>query len=107
MRFGVFLTNEAEQDIFDIYNYIATNDSITKANNIFDDIKQSCLSLSQYPDRGHIPPELKRINVFNYKEVHYKPYRIIYQILEKQVYIHCVFDGGREIQEVLENRLFR
>ena len=103
----VYVTKEAEQDIFDIYNFIASNVSLNKAKRIFDKLKENCLSLSNFPDRGHVPPELKRINAYSYKEIHIKPYRIIYQIMEKGVFIHCVFDGRREIQEILENRLIR
>ena len=77
------------------------------ANYIFQKLKETCLSLKPFPDRVHTPPELERINIFNYKETHFKPYRIIYQIIEKKIYVHCVFDGRRDLQEVLENRLFR
>ena len=70
-------------------------------------IKEICLRLLSFPDRGHTPPELDRINVFSYKEIHYKPYRIIYQAIEHKVYVHCVFDGRRDLQEVLESRIFR
>jgi toxin ParE1/3/4 len=107
MNFEVFVTNEAEKDILDIYDYIAANESIRKADKIFENLKHACLNLSRYPDRGHIPPELERINLLNFKEIHYKPYRIIYEIIEKQVFIHCIFDGRRDLQEVLEFRLLR
>jgi toxin ParE1/3/4 len=107
MKYEVFITQDAEDDIYAIYDYIFKNDGENNANYVFQNIKETCLSLISYPDRGHTPPELERINVFNYKETHFKPYRIIYQIIEIKVYIHCVFDGRRDLQEVLENRLFR
>ena len=107
MKYEVFVTQDAEDDIFAIYDYIFKNDDEDNANSVFQRIKETCLSLISFPDRGHTPPELERINVFNYKETHFKPYRIIYQIVENKVYIHCVFDGRRDLQEVLENRLFR
>jgi len=34
-------------------------------------------------------------------------YRIIYQIAGRKVFIHCVLDGRRAVQEVLERRLLR
>lgn len=37
--------------------------------------------------------------------MYYKPYRIIYQIVDDKVYIHAVLDGRRELQESLEKRL--
>jgi len=107
MKYKVFVTQDAEDDIFAIYDYIFKNDGENNANYVFQKLKDTCLSLISFPDRGHTPPELERINLFNYKEIHFKPYRIIYQIIENKIYIHCVFDGRRDLQEVLENRLFR
>ncbi|MHA2031655.1 MAG: type II toxin-antitoxin system RelE/ParE family toxin [Candidatus Kariarchaeaceae archaeon] len=107
MKYEVFLTKDAEDDIYEIYQYIFENDGDDNATYLFDKIKETCLRLMSFPDRGHTPPELKQINVYNYKEIHFKPYRIIYQIIEQKVYIHCVFDGRRDLQEVLESRLFR
>ena len=107
MKYEVFVTQDAEDDIFAIYDYIFKNDDENKANYVYQKLKDTCLSLISFPDRGHTPPELERINLFNYKETHFKPYRIIYQIIENKVYIYCVFDGRRDLQEVLENRLFR
>jgi toxin ParE1/3/4 len=51
-------------------------------------------------NRGHTPPELERIGIYEYREIHYKPYRIIYQIIESDVYVHCVLDGRRELLNV-------
>ena len=107
MKFEVFLTQDAEDDIFQIHAFIFENDSEANANKIFDGLKKTCLTLTRFPERGHTPPELQRISVLNFKEIHYLTYRIIYQVLNDNVYIHCVFDGRRDLQEVLENRLFR
>lgn len=107
MKYEVFLTKDAEEDIFEIYNYVATHDSVGKADVLFGKLKETCLSLEKYPERGHYPPELERINVREYSEIHFKPYRIIYQIREKQVYIHCILDGRRSLQDLLQERLLR
>ena len=107
MKYDIFLTHDAEEDIFEIYNYVAFHDSATKAGKLFDKLKDTCLSLDEFPERGHIPPELERINVFDFLEIHYKPYRIIYQIRGKDVYIHCVLDGRRDLQDLLQRRILR
>ena len=65
------------------------------------------LSLEDFPLRGHIVPELERISVISYLEIHYKAYRIIYQVLNKTVYIHSILDGRRNISELLQKRLLR
>lgn len=107
MNFKIYIISDAEEDILGIYNYVLINDSEDKAEYLLNKIEETCLSLKKYPDRGHVPPELERVGIFNYKEIHYKPYRIIYEVAESIVYIHCVLDGRRSLQELLENRLLR
>ena len=48
-----------------------------------------------------------RGNVEGFKEIHYKPFRVIYQISNDVVFIHAVLDGRRDLHELLERRLLR
>ena len=107
MDYQVFLVSEAEADILEIYKYVSRNNSINNANNIFDKLRETCYSLENLPERGHILPELERISVHKFKEIHHKPYRIIYEISDNNVYIHCILDGRRDLQELLQHRLLR
>jgi toxin ParE1/3/4 len=107
MSYQVFLIADAEEDIVAICQYIARNDSPTKAAHVKDALKQACETLAVSPERGHFPPELEQIGVLEFREIHFKPYRILYQITEKKVFIHCVVDGRRDLQEVLERRMLR
>ena len=107
MEYKVFLISDAEEDIFEIYNYVATHDSPGNADALFENLQSTCLKLDSFPERGHLPPELERINVVEFLEIHFKPYRIIYQIRGNEVYIHCVLDGRRELLELLQKRLLR
>lgn len=107
MIFEVYLTADAEEDIFEIYNYVYIHDSPGNADKLFLNLKESCLSLTHFPERGHCPPELDRINIKEYLEIHIKPYRIIYQVRDKAVYIHCILDGRRNLQDRLQDRLLR
>ncbi|MCA1779686.1 MAG: type II toxin-antitoxin system RelE/ParE family toxin, partial [Xanthomonadaceae bacterium] len=63
--------------------------------------------LTELPERGHVPPELDRIGVTNYREVSFKPYRVIYEVIRQEAFIHCVLDGRRDIPSLLERRLIR
>ena len=107
MTYDVYFVTDAEEDLFEIYNYVATYDLATKADKLLAKIKKTCENLSSFPDRDHVPQELKRIGVLDYKEIHCPPYRIIYQIFGTDVYIHCILDSRRDIQQLLENRLLR
>lgn len=107
MKFEVLITQSAEEDIISIYNYVYINDSPSKADKLFDNLQKAILDLELYPTRGHIPAELERINVSGYLEIHFKPYRIFYQIFNKSVYVHCVLDSRRNLAKLLEKRLLR
>ncbi|UCF64844.1 MAG: type II toxin-antitoxin system RelE/ParE family toxin [bacterium] len=107
MKYRVFILKDAEQDILELYKYVALNDALSKADRLIEKLEEKCKSLSEYANRGHIPPELDRVSVYNYVEIHYKPYRILYQIIDKDVFIHCILDGRRDLTELLHERLLR
>jgi toxin ParE1/3/4 len=107
MKYAVYLVEDAEQDLLDIYRYVALNDSPEKGERLLGPLEQTILKLETLPERGHYPPELERIGVREYREVFFKPYRIVYQILRSEVFIHCVLDGRRDLQDLLQNRVLR
>lgn len=107
MNYLVELTSQAEEDIFEIYKFIAYNDSIENAEAIFDRIVSKCFSLSEFPFRGRINPELAMLNKKDYYEIQCKPYRIIYRVVNKTVYVHYVLDGRRDVKSLMEEKLLR
>lgn len=107
MTYSVRIVADAEQDITDIYCYVLRSDSANRADDLLDRLEATCQSLNENPERGHIPPELRSVGVFEFREIYYKPYRIIYQVVGKHVFVLCVLDGRRELQELLEARLLR
>ncbi|NOY17490.1 MAG: type II toxin-antitoxin system RelE/ParE family toxin [Gammaproteobacteria bacterium] len=106
-RYRVRLTEDAEQDLIDIYRYIAFHDSVENADYVLDQLESLCSRLTDLPERGHVPPELVRIGVTNYKEVNFKPYRVIYEVIRQDISIHCILDGRRDMPSLLERRLIR
>lgn len=107
MKFSVHIIADAEQDILDIYRYVARNDSEGKAARLFDNLERTISKLSTTPERGHCPPELERAGVRDYREIFFKRYRIIYQIIRSGVYVQCVLDCRRDLHGLLEDRLMR
>jgi len=61
--------------------------------------------LSDSPERGAYPKKLLGLGIREYREIFFKPYRIIYRIVEKNVYIHLIVDGRRDMQTLLQMRL--
>jgi toxin ParE1/3/4 len=107
VTYEVLLTDDAENDLFEIYRYVAFNDSLEKADQLLDKLEELVQALARLPMRGHIPPELGRIGVTDYREVHFKPYRVIYRIEGQRVFVYCVLDGRRDLQSLLQQRLLR
>lgn len=107
MKFKVNITSSAEKDLFEIYQYVYLNDLEETAGKLYSKLYEKCLSLQKYPNRGHVPPELSLLGIDDFLELSCKPYRIIYQIIKKLVYIHCILDGRRDMQKLLQERLIR
>lgn len=107
MNYNVVIDPQAKMDIKEIFSYVVSNDGKQIANKLIDSLETAFYKLEKYPKRGHIPPELLDTGIKYYLEIHYKPYRIIYEIENKSVYIHSILDGRRNIQEILQRRILR
>jgi toxin ParE1/3/4 len=105
MRHAVFLTNDAAHDLQDIYNFIYTNDAPARAGHVLDQIERAVNALARFPNRGNHPKELLALGMREYREVFFKPYRIIYRTIEKSVYVYLIADGRRDMQTLLARRL--
>ncbi len=106
MAFRVLLTEDAAKDLSDLYTYISKYDSADKAEYVLDQIEKKFASLSKLPARGVCPKELLSLGISDYREIFFKPYRVIYRILEHKVYTYLVVDGRRDMQTLLQRRLF-
>ena len=76
-----------------------------KANYVLDQIEKAFTKPSEFPERGAYPKELLTIGIREYREVYFKPYRIIYRILEKKVYVLLIVDSRRDMNSLLQRRL--
>jgi toxin ParE1/3/4 len=105
MSFEVFLTADAVRDIEDLYQYIANHDTPGKAQHILTKIEKTFKSLSETPERGAYTKELLALGIREYREVFFKPYKLIYRIIGRRVYIMLIVDGRRDMQSLLQRRL--
>jgi len=97
----------AQKDLYDLLNFLVIKESPTRAHDILQQIKKLCGRLEAMPYRGHVPPELETLGSSKFLEIHFKPYRIIYQVSGQLVYIHIVCDGRRDMQSLLKKRLLK
>ena len=99
-------TETARKDLNEIIDYISNN-SLESALENFYKIKNSINQLENFSKQGRIVPELKNENIVKYRELIISPWRIMYKIEKKNIYIMAVLDGRRNIEDVLMKRQLR
>ena len=105
MRHEVLITQGAERDLEEIYDHIAEFDSPEKAEYVLSRLLEVAERLATFPDRGPHPKELQALGIREYRQTFFKPYRLIYRVTGKQVFIYLIADGRREMQSLLVGRL--
>lgn len=103
-KYEVVWSNVAENDLKNIIEYI-TADSPSNALKIFRRIKQKASSLYTFPGKGRIVPELRDQGILQYRELIIPPWRILYRISEKIVWVLSVLDSRQNIEDILLKRL--
>lgn len=96
----------AESDLTEIIEYIM-QDSPANAHDIFNKIKIKTEDLVLLPDRGRVVPELFSQGISLYREIIIAPWRVVYRIAEKTVFILAVIDSRRNVEDVLLEHLIR
>lgn len=105
--FTVRITSGARRDLTAIHSYISANDSHEKADYVARSILRVIQKLEKLPLRGTFPPELAALGNRSYRELFFKPYRVLYTVRENTIFIALIADGRRDMQSVLSNRLLR
>lgn len=107
MGFQVYLTDDASRDLEELYDYVESHDVPGKADYVLDQMEKAFLSLSENPERGAYPKELLAVGLREYRELFFKPYRIIYRVMAENVYVMVIADGRRDMQGLLQRRLLQ
>jgi toxin ParE1/3/4 len=104
-KYRVLLTRGAEQDMESIYDYIAEFDDPANADHVLDQLMATAEKLAVMPERGSYPKELVGLGVKEYRQVFFKPYRLIYRVMDADVVVYVIADGRRDMQSLLTRRL--
>ena len=107
MSFAVHLTDDAAADLEEIFDYLSRQDGPGRAEQVLERIEQTFHALSAFPERGRHPRELLELGIREYREVFFKPYRIIYRGAGAGVYVLVIADGRRDMRALLQRRLLR
>jgi toxin ParE1/3/4 len=92
MRFEVLLTEDAVKDLEEVHDYVAKHDAPSKADYVLDRIESVIEGLSVFPERGVYPKELLTGGIREYRQVFFKPYRLIYRVVSTSIL--SLMDGG-------------
>jgi toxin ParE1/3/4 len=102
-KYKVVWANIAESDLKDIIEHISI-DSPQNALEILKKIKQEASGLYALPERGRIVPELKDQGILQYREIVIPPWRLIYRISERKVFVLSLIDSRRNVEDILFKR---
>ena len=105
MPFAVHLTDDAACDLEEIFGYLSRHEAPGRAEQVLERVEQAFRSLSVLPERGNYPRELLALGIREYREVFFKPYRIIYRVMDDGVYVLVIADGRRDMRGLLQQRL--
>ncbi len=103
----VQLTDDAARDLEEICEYIDQHDAPDSADHVLEQIEKAFTGLSEYPQRGNYPKELLDLGIREYREIFFKPYRIIYRVTGNNVSVLVIADGQRDMRTLLERRLLQ
>lgn len=103
-EYKVIWANVAENDLKNIIAHIA-EDNPQNALNILNKIRQKASHLYTLPERGRIVPELQDQGIVQYRELIISPWRLIYRIIERKIYVLSVIDSRQNVEDILLKRL--
>ena len=105
-RYRVQWAEVAVRDLEELVSYIAA-DSEINADRVLSRLETRAAALESSPGRGRIVPELSHFGMRTWRELVVRPYRIVYRIEGDTVTVLGVFDGRRDLEDVLLERLLR
>jgi plasmid stabilization system protein ParE len=105
-RFRVQWAEAAVRDFEELVSFIAM-DSELDADRVLSRLGARSATLESSPGRGRLLPELARFGMRTWRELIVKPYRLIYRIEGEVVNVLAVFDGHRDLEDLLLERLLR
>ena len=84
----VLLTRYSANELKELDSWIATHDSPERTDYVVDRISEVLRKLADLPERGTYPKELSDLGIREFREVFFKPYRIIYRVEDRTGYVY-------------------
>jgi addiction module RelE/StbE family toxin len=105
-KYNVSITQNAENDLNEIIEYISQNNPQT-ALKILEKLQTKMKTLDRFPYRGGYVPELLEKNIKDYRQILETPWKIIYKVENETVNILTIIDSRRNVQDILIKKLIK
>lgn len=102
--YQLFWAPNAIRDLDDVVEFVASERGADDAERLYRKIVARIDSLSRFPRRARIVPELRRVGVREYRELIVSPYRVLFRPAERTVAILGALDGRRDLSEIILKR---
>lgn len=106
-QFKIQWTDAAVADLTQLAEFIAARDSLERALEISERLQNAVSSLASSPSRGRTVPEFYAHGIVIYSEIIVKPWRIVYRVEQRSVYVLAILDSRRDASDLLWDRLTR
>ncbi len=98
-RFAVNFTQKAEQDIEEIWGFIA-EDSPDEAARFVRHLEKQVGTLERFPEKCRLIPENEQLRT-RYRQLIYGHYRMIFKISDRTVYLIRVIHAARLLESLI------
>ena len=105
--YSVHVTRMADRDIANTTNYLLSRFEFQAAKDFIDAIERAVESLEKYPFRTPVPHELQEYPDTSIREMPVFGHRLIYRVLDQNVFVLFVPHGKRSIEDELVKRALR
>ena len=106
-KFDVQITEGALGDLDAMRSFMAAQRGEDSADEWMTGFDEVINSLEQFPERGSVPPLLVDVGIDTFRQLPMPPYRIVYEVVGKQVFVVLIAHTRRDFQSLLQERLLR
>ena len=103
-KYEIIWAGVAENDLKTLIDFIAENNPQNELK-ILKKIKEKASRLYTLPERSRIVPELQEQGILQYRELVIPPWRLIYRISERKIFVLSLIDLRQNVEDILLKRL--
>lgn len=106
-KYDVQITEGALGDLDGIRLFIAAQRGEESAEKWMSGFEEVINSPERFPEHGAAPPLLIDLGIDTFRQLPMPPYRIVYEVIGRQVFVILIVHTKRDFQSLLQERLLR